>query len=143
MLLRTMTTHDYAAVCDLWSHTPGVCLHSIDDSLKSIEGYLKRNPNTCFVVEDAQRIVGVILSGHDGRRGFIYHMAVRPDTRRQGIGSQLVKASLTALQQDGIRKVALLVLQNNTLGNTFWESLGFTEREDLVYRNYEIDACGC
>ena len=138
-----MTTHDYAAVCDLWSQTPGVCLHPIDDSLKSIEGYLKRNPNTCFVVEDAQRIVGVILSGHDGRRGFIYHMAVRPDTRRQGIGSQLVKASLTALQQDGIRKVALLVLQNNTLGNTFWESLGFTEREDLVYRNYEIDACGC
>ena len=74
-------------------------------------------------------------SGHDGRRGFIHHTAVHPDCRGQGIGHQLVETALTALNAEGIHKVALVVFDRNQVGNGFWEKEGFTAREDLVYRN--------
>ena len=78
------------------------------------------------------------MAGNDGRRGYIYHTAVHPKYRRQGIASQLVDAALQALKQCGIHKVALVVFDRNQGGNDFWEKRGFTVREDLVYRNKAI-----
>ena len=80
-------------------------------------------------------VVGVILSGHDGRRGFIHHMAVSESCRRQGIASVLLEQALDALQNEGINKVALLVFNRNEAGNAFWERQGFTARDDVRYRN--------
>lgn len=136
--MRVMTCADYAAVYDLWIHTPGMGLNDIDDSEDGIRRYLARNPETCFVAVDSGTIVGVILSGHDGRRGFIHHTAVCVSSRHQGIGRRLVTCALAALKQQGITKVALVVFTNNSSGNTFWESCGFTPRSDLVYRNKRI-----
>ena len=87
------------------------------------------------VAEEDGRIVGVILAGHDGRRGYIYHMSVAEDRRHRGIGRELVSRSLSALKAEGINKVALLVFHRNEVGNAFWESQGFTVREDVAYRN--------
>ena len=100
--------------------------------------YLDRNPDTCFVAEKSDEIIGVIISGHDGRRGFIYHTAVKPEYRNQGIAKMLVKAAMDALKANGINKVALVVFDRNKDGNAFWEKVGFTVREDLVYRNKTI-----
>lgn len=133
--IRKMTIGDYENVYDLWISTPGMGLNDLDDSREGIEKYLKRNPDTCFVAEEAGKIVGVILSGNDGRRGFIHHTAVRVEARRQGIGKRLVDAALDALEQEGIHKVALVVFKRNELGNAFWEKQGFRVREDLNYRN--------
>ena len=83
--IRPMTIDDYQGVYDLWLATPGMGLNDRDDSPEGIAAYLARNPTTCFVAEKASDIVGVILCGHDGRRGFIYHLAVRPSARRPGI----------------------------------------------------------
>ncbi len=94
-----------------------------------------RNPNTCFVAEDNGKIVGVIMSGHDGRRGFIYHTTVMKEYRRQGIGKKLVASALAALETQGIHKVALVAFKKNVSGNIFWEKAGFTVRDDLIYRN--------
>ena len=80
-------------------------------------------------------MVGVILSGHDGRRGFIYHMAVDSRCRNSGIGSALLDSALNALAAEGIRKVALVAFAANEAGNRFWERRGFVRRDDLVYRN--------
>lgn len=82
-----------------------------------------------------QNIVGVILSGHDGRRGFIHHLAVAENCRRQGIATELLECAVSSLAAEGINKVALLVFNRNEVGNAFWEKNGFTSREDLVYRN--------
>jgi hypothetical protein len=49
-------------------------LNNLDDSPEGIARYLQRNPSTCFAAEEEGELVGVILSGHDGRRGFIYHL---------------------------------------------------------------------
>ena len=138
MLIRLMTIQDYDAVYALWLSCKGMGLNDVDDSREGIEKYLRRNPNTCFVAEDNGRITGVILSGHDGRRGFIHHTAVHPDFRNMHIGRQLVDAALAALKEEGISKVALVVFSHNETGNAFWEKVGFTQRTDLTYRNLSL-----
>ncbi len=135
MLIRTMTISDYDAVYALWLSCAGMGLNSMDDSREGIGRFLHRNPSTCFVAESGGEISGCIMAGHDGRRGFIYHTAVRPGCRRQGIGGALVRAALDALQEEGISKTALVVFARNEAGNAFWERMGFAAREDLVYRN--------
>jgi ribosomal protein S18 acetylase RimI-like enzyme len=128
MKIRNISLDDYEEIYRLWLSTPGMGLNDTDD-------YLKRNPNTCFVAETRGRIIGVILSGHDGRRGYIHHAAVSMENRNKGIGSALVDSALEALRDEGISKVALVIFENNEIGNTFWENKGFSVREDLVYRN--------
>lgn len=135
MSIRTMTEADYDEVYALWMSTPGMGLNDVDDSREGIAKYLHRNPTTCFVAEERREIVGVLLSGHDGRRGFIHHTAVSVACRNRGIGSALVSAALTALQAEGITKVALVAFARNEKGNRFWEARGFTLRTDLSYRN--------
>ncbi len=135
MKIRLMTAEDYERVYQLWLSTPGMGLNDVDDSREGIARYLRRNPATCFVAERADEIVGVILSGHDGRRGFIHHTAVKTSERNQGIGGSLVDHALEALKSEGIQKAALVVFSRNEIGNRFWENRGFEVREDLVYRN--------
>ena len=113
-------------------------LNTLDDSREGIESYLKRNPTTCFIAKDGKRVIGVILSGHDGRRGYIYHIAVEIAERGRGIGKELVDKAIEALKKEGIHKVALVVFDKNEIGNKFWEGIGFEERKDLVYRNKVI-----
>lgn len=136
--IRLMSAGDYEPVYALWLRTPGMGLNTTDDSREGIEAYLRRNPTTCFVAMQDGRIVGVILSGHDGRRGFIYHTAVLPDYRGRGIGRALVEHAMAALEREGIHKVALVAFRENGIGNAFWEKMGFTERTDLTYRNRNI-----
>lgn len=113
-------------------------LNDVDDSRDGMERFLKRNPDTCFVAVQDEKIVGVIMAGSDGRRGFIYHTAVLPSYRHQGIATQLVDTATAALENIGITKVALVVFHRNENGNLFWEAQGFTSREDLVYRNKSL-----
>lgn len=138
MQIRLMRLEDYSRVYQLWLSCKGMGLNDLDDSPEGIERYLRRNPETCFVAQEDGRIVGVILSGHDGRRGFIHHTAVHPDHRGKGIGTALVEEAMAALERCGIHKAALVVFARNQTGNDFWERLGFTSREDLVYRNRAI-----
>lgn len=139
MNIRLMTKSDYNASINLWKNTAGMGLNEVDDSLAGITKFLTRNPNTCFVAEDDDRkLVGTILCGHDGRRALIYHMAVSESLRRNGIGKAMLEAVLEALKQEGIQKVSLVAMRKNELGNAFWESMGFIERPDLVYRNKSL-----
>lgn len=138
MTIRTMSVEDYEKVYHLWMHTEGMGLNTTDDSREGIAKYLHRNPHTCFVAEEHGELVGLIMSGHDGRRGFIYHTTVKAEYRGKGIGKKLVDAALAALEKEGIHKVALVAFEKNIAGNLFWEKVGFTVRDDLVYRNKNI-----
>ena len=138
--IRVMTISDYDGVYHLWLSTPGMGLNATDDSREGIEKFLQRNPTTSFVAEHNHQIVGVIMAGHDGRRGFIYHTAILPSYRNKGLAKQLVDCAMSALEQEGINKVALVAFQTNHIGNGFWEHMGFMERADLVYRNKNIHA---
>lgn len=135
MDIRNMRLDDYDSVYTLWMSCPGMGLNNLDDSREGIAKYLTRNPDTCFVAENQGCIIGAILVGHDGRRGYISHTAVYPIHQHQGIGKQLVDAAMNALKKQGIHKVNLVVFARNEKGNAFWEKMGFTLRTDLIYRN--------
>lgn len=133
-----MMISDYDKIYALWMSCSGMGLNNLDDSKDGIDEFLKRNPDTCFVAEEGNELTGAIMVGNDGRRGYIYHTAVDPQYRKQGIASRLVETAMDALKRCGINKCALVVFEKNENGNAFWEKLGFTVREDLVYRNKTI-----
>ena len=135
MEIRVMNIQDYDQVYALWMSCKNMGFNNLDDSREGIAKLLCRNPSTSFVAMDGDKLAGVILSGQDGRRGYIYHMSVAEAYRRQGVGSQLVERCLSALKAEGINKVALLVFNRNEAGNAFWETHGFTVRNDVAYRN--------
>ena len=138
MHIRQMTLDDYNPMFDLWTRTPGMGLNDYDDTRERVGVYLRRNPTTCFVAEQDGALVGVILSGHDGRRGFIYHMAVAVAAQGQGIGKRLLAEAVQALRQEGISKVALLAYQSNEKGNAFWNHQGFPARDDIMYHEHQL-----
>ena len=138
MNFRLMQISDYDSIYNLWINTPGMGLNSVDDSREGIEKFLKQNPTTCFVAEEDSKIVGVIMAGNDGRRGYIYHTAVLPEFRGKHVAKTLVENAMAALEKERITKVALVVFEKNKNGNSFWEKIGFTVRNDLIYRNKTI-----
>lgn len=138
MLIRVMTSDDYDSVAKLWTSSSGVGVNP-DDSKENISKYLQRNPATSFVAVENGEIVGAILAGHDGYRGFIHHTAVSSSHRGMGIGTKLVNAALAAIRSEGINKVVLVAFKTNNLGNNFWEKQGFAVREDLYYRDLRIN----
>jgi len=139
MSIFLMEASDYESVYDLWTRTPGMGLRSLDDSKEGVQFFLNRNPNTNFVYKQDGKIVGIIMSGHDGRRGYIYHATVEKAYRKRGIASLLLENVINALKKEGIHKVALVAFSDNHLGNDFWEAHGFTSRPELVYRNKSIN----
>lgn len=137
-MIRTMSINDYEAVYDLWINTPNMGLRSLDDSKDGIELFLKRNPETCFVALDNETLTGVILCGHDGRRGYIYHTVVRSDHRNQGIGTALIDAAVAALQKEGITRVCLNVMESNEGGKRFWTNRGWEKKDFLGFYSRSI-----
>ena len=133
-----MNISDYEQVYQLWLSCTGMGLNNLDDSKEGIARFLNRNLETCFVAEIEQTIIGVIIAGNDVRRGYIYHTAVNPDYRHQGIATKLVNQVMEALKALGIHKTALVVFSKNADGYAFWEKSGFIPREDLIYRNKTI-----
>ncbi|MEF2073081.1 GNAT family N-acetyltransferase [Consotaella aegiceratis] len=129
--LRPFTADDYARAFALWETTDGIGLSEADRPT-AIASYLERNPRTSFVAIDGDRLIGTILCGHDGRRGFIYHFAVAASHRRRGIGKALLRAALLALRTEGIDKCHLTVFRSNPDGTAFWRSLHMQERTDLT-----------
>lgn len=132
-VIRVMTMEDYEQVHQLWMEIHGFGIRSLDDSKEGVERFLKRNPTTSMAALMDGKIVGAILCGHDGRRGCLYHVCVRESYRKHGIGQQMVKACLEALQEEKINKVNLIAFRKNEVGNRFWQSLGWKFREDVNY----------
>jgi ribosomal protein S18 acetylase RimI-like enzyme len=128
--IRTMTIDDYDAVSELMNQTPGVSVREAD-SRESVVRYLDRNPGLSFVACLNTTVVGCVMSGHDGRRGYLQHLLVLPEHRRQGIGSTLVEHCLDALGDLGIQKSHIDVLKTNSTAASYWTGQGWTLRTDI------------
>lgn len=138
--IRPFISNDYEEVYAMWTQTEGIGMRTLDDSKTGIDKFLKRNPTTCFVYEEEGEIVGVILGGHDGRRGLIYHALVRPDFRGRGIGKILEEAVCEAMKEEGIHRMAIVVKRTNKSGAAFWRKQGWEERDDLIYFNKSLNS---
>ncbi len=137
--VRTMQISDYDVVLGLWSEAAGIGL-SQADSRENIAAFLARNPGLSWVWEADSAVVGTALCGHDGRRGYLYHVYVKREWRKQGIGEAMVESCLASLAADGIQKCHLYAYCENTNGASFWERLGWQRRGDLIMysKNLEI-----
>ena len=140
IIIRNVTIGDYDRILELWNSTEQSkrALNPVDDSREGIERYLRRNPATCFLAcpeEDPRQVIGVILTGHDGRRAIIHHLCVHPEYRRHGIAGMLLGKAEEALRAEGITKIFGLVFKDNDPANAFWERQGYSLRTNLNYRN--------
>jgi N-acetylglutamate synthase len=131
MTISEMQADDYDEVAALWQATEGVGLDNDTDTREGIASCLSRNPGISHVARAEGEIVGAVLCGHDGRRGYLHHLAVAPQWRRQGIGRALVEACLVKLGSLGVRKCNIFFFADNELGETFWKQTGWNERSDL------------
>ena len=131
-----MTINDYDEVYAMWQITTKRAL-SDADSRENIAFYLNRNPLMSQVALADGKVVGTVLCGHDGRRGFIHHMAVRPEYRRHNIAKHMARKALDALMKDGIKKTHIFCYTNNNLGQSFWTAMGWEKRDDVFVYSYE------
>ncbi len=136
--MRPLSLDHYDTVFTLWKECEGIGL-SQADSRESIQGYLERNPNMSFVATSGDAVVGAVLCGHDGRRGYIHHLAVHPNYRRRALGRRLVQHSLAGLARDGIQKCHLFIMNHNQAGIAFWKSVGWTPRNDISVISKNIE----
>ena len=137
--IERMEIKDYSEIWTLWENTEGVGLSRNDDSKDSIQKFLEKNSDTCFIAKNDDEIIGTIMAGNDGRRGHIYHLMVKTEYRKNGIGRKLLEEAENGLRKDGITKAFLVVFKKNAIGNSFWEEVGYKTREDLHYRDKKLD----
>lgn len=127
---KEMTKADYAGSFKLWKNTEGIGL-SEADSVENIGKFLDRNKGFSFVCKKGDRIIGTVLAGHDGRRGYIYHLVTDIEYRRKGIAKELMRRCLERLRKEGIAKCHLFVFRNNESGKRFWNHCGWENRNDI------------
>lgn len=127
---REMGISDFPSVLELMRRAPGVSVRDADTEAATAR-FLGRNPGLSFVAERAGTIVGCLMSGHDGRRGYLYHLAVDASCRRQGVATGLVERCLGALESLDIHKMHIDVYRNNAEGEAFWRAFGWMRRDEL------------
>lgn len=138
MEVREITISDYPVVHSLWRSCRGIGLHNDVDCEHGIGLYLARNPGLSFVAVRQDRIVGAVLCGQDGRRGYIHHLAVDEGLRRGGIGTTLVNNAIGRLRQKGISKCNTFVFEDNLDALEFWQRIGWAKRDDLKVVSKDI-----
>lgn len=138
--MRYMETSDLDKAIRLWNDTPGVVVREEDDSKDGIARFLERNPTTTLVLEKNGEIIGTLLCGNDGRRGFLYHFVVHPDYRGQGLGKMMLQKVYAELKKAGLAKGGLVALKTNTSGLAFWKHAGWVLRDDLFYLDFPLAA---
>lgn len=134
--IRPMTIEDYDEVYAMWLITSRRALSTADER-GQIERYLKRNEGLSQVAVVDGKIVGTVLAGHDGRRGFIHHMAVLPEYRRRHIGHALAEKAIEKIKSEGIEKTHIFCYQDNETGQKFWRDFGFIKRDDIFDFSYQ------
>jgi ribosomal protein S18 acetylase RimI-like enzyme len=135
--IKPMTLADYDEALLLWQSTEGVGLNE-SDTRTAIASYLKRNRGMSFVARSGKKLVGAVLCGHDGRRGYLYHLGIAPSHRRKGTGTKLVARCLAALKRCDILKCNIFVYTHNAAGDRFWRANGWEKRLDLCMAQKDL-----
>ncbi|HUV15363.1 MAG TPA: GNAT family N-acetyltransferase [Pelolinea sp.] len=135
--IRTMRINDYTGALKLWQSLPGIGLSGADKK-EQIQVFLEKNPGNCFVAVEKNEIIGTILGGSDGRRGYLYHLAVNQQQQKQGLGKKLVEECLASLKVLGIQKCHIFVISDNLEGMDFWEKVGWVKRDDILIMSKDL-----
>jgi N-acetylglutamate synthase len=134
---REFSINDYDAAVELWQRVEGVEIAEGDDR-EGVAQFLARNRGLSRVATDGSATVGVALCGHDGRRGHIYHLAVDPAYQGRGIGKRLVDECLEGLRQTGVKRVIIMVADDNPRGRGFWPRSGWEEVPSAISMGIDL-----
>lgn len=129
--------NDYEKIYSLWSSDPNIGLSSAD-SKENIGTFLSKNGNTCFLLKEEDIVIGSILCGNDGRRGYIHHLYIDKKYRSKGYGKVLLNKGLESLKEEGIEKCHIFIFCDNITGQSFWNENGFKKRDDLFVYSKKI-----
>src|SRR4030067_2015405 len=125
--IAEMKLNKYNELIEFWRSCEGLWV-SDDDSYENLKIYFKRNPKSNFIVLHENKIIGTVKCSHDGRRGYIHHLGVKEEFRKQGIARELVEKCIECLRAQGINKFRVFVLDSNREALEFWEHMGFEEQ---------------
>ena len=139
--IRPMKISDYDAVFTLWTQSSGMTLRDAD-SRAAIDAYLQRNPQISQVALLQGTLVGAVLAGTDGRRGYVQHLAITPPHQGQGIGKRLLAACIEALAQQGIAKTHLFIHADNDNARQFYRHLGWQVRSEVQLLSFNASGNG-
>jgi ribosomal protein S18 acetylase RimI-like enzyme len=134
---REFSISDYDAAVELWKRVEGLEIAEGDDR-ESVGQFLERNPGLSRVATDGSAVVGVALCGHDGRRGHIYHLAVDPAYQGRGLGKRLLNESLEDLRRAGVKRVIIMVADDNPRGREFWKRFGYEEISGAIAMGIDL-----
>jgi N-acetylglutamate synthase len=132
--IELMTLKKYDELIAFWKSIDGVWV-SDDDSYENLKVYFKRNPDTNFIAVHEGKIIGTVKCSHDGRRGYLHHVAVKEEYRKMGIAKEMVEKCIGILRKEGIKQFRLFVLDSNKHAMDFWKHLGF-EEDSYDYRTF-------
>ena len=124
-----MRESDYGALVELWSKFPGNTMTGADGP-KGFGAFLARNGRFCYTAEEEGRVVGSVMAGTDGRRGYVYHLAVDPGRQGEGLGRMLMERAEESLREAGIEKAHLFIYADNP-AIRFYRRAGWHLREDI------------
>jgi N-acetylglutamate synthase len=134
---REFSIEDYDATLQLWQRVEGLEVAEGDDK-EGVAQFVARNPGLSRVAIDEGKLVGVVMCGHDGRRGHIYHLAVDNAYRRYGLGKRLVQECLDGLRQTGVVRAIILVADNNVGGAEFWKRSGWEDIPGAIAMGIDV-----
>ena len=139
--IEEMKIVDYEAALDLWNRCEGIGLSDADEP-QAIARFLEKNRGLCFVARAEGRLVGTCLCGSDGRRGYLYHLAVDPLLRGMGIGKSLAARALDELRKQDIHKCHIMVYGKNESGLAFWKRCGWVTRPEIELMSFDVMVTG-
>ena len=131
-----MESSHFPLLKEFWENTDGIKL-TIGDTESELSNYHKRNKGMSFICMNGADLIGTILCGHDGRRGFIYHLAVHKDFRNDNIAADLIEMSLDQLRAADIKRCMIMTDEINESGKSFWLKMDWRKRDDL--KMFSID----
>lgn len=139
--IRNIYIEDYDAINDFWRKIDGIELAELENK-QNFEFFLKRNEGMSFLAVDHEEVIGTCLGSHNGRRGFLNHLAVAQSHRRKGIGKMLVRKCLEILQAEGIRRIYIFLAKENVEARSFWEHIGWSQYDQYLMMTVETGARG-
>lgn len=137
ILIRQAKISDFDQVYSLWQKA-GISILDKERELHDFQTVLKMNPSSCFVLTADKTVIGVVLGTFNGRRGWIYHLAVDPKYQHKGYGSQLLKRVEKELKNMGAHKINLGVFHTNFKMIPFYEKNGYAVMNDATYLTKKI-----
>ena len=136
--IMDMQACDLTDAIALWASIPELHFLSSFDTIKRLTRFLRKNEGLSTLAKAGDEIIGALLCGHDGRRGFFYHIGVAPALRKQGIAARMVERSFEKLRAEGIDTCFLFTYEFNLGARAFWKSMGLEHAPQVMYQSREI-----